>query len=200
MVDPFAYPEGATPIDPNEREGLKHKHITTRAELDHLEQANIEEGLRWLSRARNIDVLDISFLMTLHKQLFGEVWKWAGQFRTTGKNIGVEPSQIAIELRNLLDDVPYWIENETYPSLEIAIRFHHRLVKIHLFPNGNGRHARIATDLLTSRVLDAGAIDWAAGYDLQQFSDRRSEYIAALRAADGHDYGPLFSFANYDHE
>lgn len=195
MTLDIEYPDGATPLDPNELEGLKHKHITTRQELDHLEQANIEHALQWLRRARNADPLDEHFLRKIHQQMFNEVWTWAGEYRRTGKNIGVDPYQIQIQLRGLVDDVRYWIDNESFDRPEIAIRFHHRLVQIHLFANGNGRHARIATDLLLSRVLDLEPFDWTAGQDLQTIGARRREYIDALRAADRHDYGPLLNFS-----
>ena len=137
------YPEGATPLDPDEMQGLKFKHVTTRGQLDHLEQANIQNGLRWLSKRKNTDLLNEAFVRELHKKLFGEVWVWAGTFRTTEKNIGVDPRQLAVQLRMLLDDVAFWIDKQTYGYLEIAARFHHRLVYMHLFPIGNGRHARI---------------------------------------------------------
>lgn len=191
------YPEGATPLDPDEIEGVKFKHITTRGELDHLEQGNIQMGLGWLSRSRNPDILSEEFVRKLHKRLFGDVWKWAGKFRTTGKNIGVDPAQIGVQLRMLLDDVKYWIDNDTYSAEEIAIRFHHKLVYIHPFPNGNGRHARIIADALLTKLMKKAPIDWAGGYDLQSMGERRREYIAALRAADKNDYSLLFAFAGY---
>lgn len=187
-------PEGATPLDPDEREGLKHKHITTRAELDELEQANIQTGLQWVSRSRQRDILSDDFLRTLHKRLFGEVWDWAGTYRQTEKNIGINPLHIGVELRTLVDDARYWAEHETYPPLEAAARFHHRMVHIHPFPNGNGRHARIAADLYLERHFGHDGIEWIHGFDLQADNERRSAYIAALRAADGGDYEPLLDF------
>ena len=129
-----------------------------------------------------------------HRRLFGDVWKWAGTFRLTEKNIGVDPIQIGVQLRMLLDDARYWADHKTYPPLEAAARFHHRLVQIHCFPNGNGRHARIMTDEYLRRRFDHPPIDWAAGQDLMQENERRDEYIAALRAADAHDYDPLLKF------
>jgi Fic-DOC domain mobile mystery protein B len=187
------YPDGATPLDPNELGGLKFKHITTREELDELEQANIESGLRWLARHRGI-VLTDDFAITLHKRLFGEVWDWAGAFRRTGKNIGIDPIHVSVQLRALMDDARYWAEHETYPSSEAAIRVHHRLVQIHPFANGNGRHARIMADTMLKRVYKAGPIDWRGGYDLQKMKERRIAYIAALKAADQGDIGPLIQF------
>ena len=188
------YPDGATPLDPNELGGLKFKHITTREELDELEQANIESGLRWLARHKG-DVLTDDFAINLHKRLFGDVWDWAGQFRRTGKNIGIDPVHIPVELRMLMDNARYWAEHQTYPASEAAVRFHHRLVQIHAFPNGNGRHSRIMADAILARVYKAEPIDWAGGHDLQKMNVRRAEYIAALKAADQGDFAPLMAFA-----
>ena len=187
-------PLGATQLDPDEMDGLKHKHVTTRGELDHLEQANIESGLRWVKRSRKKDLLTESYVRELHRRLLGEVWKWAGNYRSTTKNIGVDPQDIAVKLRMLLDDTRYWIEHKTYSPKEIAIRFHHRLVLIHPFPNGNGRHARIMADALLVKIFEQPAIDWASGHDLETMGPRRTEYIAALRAADQENYQPLFAF------
>ena len=189
------YPEGATPLDPDEIEGLIHKHVSTRGELDQLEQGNIQMGLEWLARSRAKEILNEEFVRELHRRLFGEVWTWAGRFRTTGKNIGVDAAQIAVQLRMLLDDVRYWIEHDTYPPDEIAVRFHHRLVWIHAFPNGNGRHARIMADAILTKIMGREPINWTGGDDLQAMNDRRRQYIDTLRAADKGDFDPLFEFA-----
>lgn len=188
------YPDGATPLDPDELNGLKFKHVTTRGELDQLEQANIMEGLNWLSKQRSPDVLTIEFILQLHKALFGQIWGWAGIFRTSEKNIGVDPITISVNLRLLIDDTEYWIEHETFDPLEIAARFHHRLVAIHLFANGNGRHARILTDALLKYKLKHAPIDWSGGHSLTKMNERRSEYIKALRLADRADYRSLLTF------
>lgn len=187
-------PEGATPLDPDEMKGLLYSHITTRSELDELEQANIVEGMQWLKKQKNPDILTEAFARELHKRLFGKVWKWARSFRKTEKNIGVDPVQIAIQLRQLLDDTKYWIENGTYPPKELAARFHHKLVLIHPFPNGNGRHARIMADAILTKLMDEPVIDWAGGYRLEAMNERRDQYISALRAADGHDFAQLLEF------
>lgn len=187
-------PDGATRLDPDELDGLKFKHVTMRGELNELEQANVENGLLWLNRRRKGDVLSEEFVRELHRRLFGDVWRWAGTFRQTEKNIGVDPAQIGMQLRMLLDDARHWAEHETYPPLEAAARFHHRLVQIHCFPNGNGRHARIMADEFLRRCFDREPIDWAAGRDLMKENARRDEYIAALKAADGNEYGPLLKF------
>lgn len=188
------YPDGATPLDPDELDGLKFKHVSTRGELDQLEQAGITEGLKWLDKQKNPDVLSEAFVLELHKRLFGSVWKWAGTFRRTEKNIGVDPIQVAIQLRQLLDDAKYWVEHGTYAPKELAARFHHKLVFIHPFPNGNGRHARIMADAVLTKLLNQPAIDWAGGYRLEAMNERRDQYIAALRAADGHDMSALLEF------
>lgn len=199
MIGMINYPDGATPLNPNELGGLKFKHITTREQLDELEQANIESGLRWLVRTRK-DILTDDFVVDLHKHLFGGVWDWAGTFRKTGKNIGVDPIYITVELRTLIDDARYWVEHKTYPALEAAVRFHHRLVQIHPFPNGNGRHARIMADALLIRAYKAKPIDWSAGQDLQKMNERRTTYIAALKSADRGDLHPLMLFAGTGEE
>lgn len=193
MIQNMEYPDGATPLDPNELGGLKHKHITKQIELNQLEQANIESGLRWLDRQR-AEVLSNSFATTLHARLFGDVWDWAGKFRKTGKSIGIDPVHIPVELRTLMDDAKFWAENKTYRPSEAAARFHHRLVKIHPFPNGNGRHARIMADAMLDRVYKAEPIDWAGGHDLQKIGERRTAYIAALKAADQDNIDPLLQF------
>ncbi|MDP2124617.1 MAG: mobile mystery protein B [Parvibaculum sp.] len=187
-------PDGATPLDPDEREGLRFRHVTTRDELNELEQANVQEGLLWLARRRKSDVLSERFMRELHRRMFGEVWRWAGAFRLTEKNIGIDPLHIAVELRKLLDDARYWSEHRTYAPLEAAARFHHRLVAIHLFANGNGRHARIAADLYLETHFDHPPIDWAGGHDLLHTNERRDAYIRALRAADAGEYGALLTF------
>lgn len=192
-----ADPEGATPLDPDELTGLKYPHISTRRELDELEQANIEDGLNWIARRRSGAIFDDSFLRLLHKRLFAGVWKWAGTYRLTEKNIGIDPAHIAVELRTLLGNAQYWAENTVYAPLEAAARFHHRMVQIHPFPNGNGRHARICADIMLEEIYRHAPVDWARGFDLQANTARRVEYITALRAADGGDLGPLFNFVGH---
>ena len=125
--------------------------------------------------------------------MFGEVWKWAGAYRQTARNIGIEAHRIAFEMPMLFDDIRYWTESATYPPLEIAVRMHHRLVAIHPFPNGNGRHARLMADLLAERLGDQ-PFTWGGG-GLADTGELRARYIAALRAADGHDITPLLAFA-----
>ena len=192
MTDPLLEQDGAaTPITPEERADLIPAYITTRAELNEAEQANIAGATVW-AYGRNRDVLNEAFLLGLHRRMLGEVWSWAGSFRKTERNIGVDPIYIAMSLRQLLDDTTYWIENQTFSVDEIAARFHHRLVLIHPFPNGNGRHARLATDLMLKRLKQA-PFSWGR-VNLVDPSETRAAYVAALRAADGHDLGPLLAF------
>ena len=190
----FIEPDGATPLDPDERLGLLHDYVTTRAELNELEQANIISAMQWIGRQRRLDILDVGKSLRLHRECFGEVWAWAGQFRKTEKNIGIAPYLIGVESGKALDDARYWVENETFSPLEAAARLHHRLVQIHPFPNGNGRWARIMSDEYLRQYYDRPPIDWAAGQVLDNDSPRRTEYIAALRAADGYEFDPLLKF------
>ncbi|GHU06751.1 cell division protein Fic [Betaproteobacteria bacterium] len=189
----FHYTTGATPIDPDEAAGLIPGHITTQGELNEWEQTNILEGMQWAARQRKGKLLSEEFLRELHRRMLGKTWKWAGQFRQSDKNIGVDWQQIPVHLRNLLEDVKVQIEFQSYPSDEIVLRFHHRLVWIHLFANGNGRHARLAADLLAQK-LGRPAFTWG-GQSLVEVNDRRKIYLAALRAADAHVYDDLLAFA-----
>ena len=125
--------------------------------------------------------------------MLGTVWNWAGKFRTTERSIGIAPHQIQIDLRQLLDDARYWIDNDTYEPDEIAVRFHHRLVWIHPFSNGNGRHARMAADLLAV-AHGRPRFTWGRS-SLVEASEAREGYITALRAADRHEIEPLLEFA-----
>jgi len=181
----------STPLTEEEQQDLIPSYITLRSELNEAEQANILEAEEW-AFTRKRDVLDEKFLKTLHKRMFGRVWRWAGKFRQSERNIGVDAYRIPNDLRQLIDDCRYWIENGTFDPDEIATRFHHRLVLIHPFPNGNGRHARLMTDLMLT-TLGRPRFTWGR-VNLVDTSETRKTYIAALRAADAHDYDPLLEF------
>ena len=189
----FNYPQGASPLDPNEIEGLIPTHITTRAEVNRWEQDNINEALAWIEDRRPEDILNEPFMKLLHKKMFSNVWRWAGKFRQSEKNIGVPRHRISIEVKQLCGDVAYWIENKTFAADEIAARFHHRLVSIHLFPNGNGRHARLMADMLVENVLGKTRFTWGNA-DLIYSGDDRKRYIEALIAADRGEYKQLLEF------
>jgi len=188
------YPEDATPLSRDEVDGLILTHITTRAELDRWEQDNINEAIAWLDKQKPKDILNEDFMLKLHKRMFEKVWKWAGCLRQKDKNIGVPWSRISIDLKIFCDDVKFWIKDKTYPPDEIGIRFHHRLVSIHPFPNGNGRHARLLTDLLIENVLGQPRLTWGR-VNLTKAGDPRDRYMKALHAADHFDYEPLLVFA-----
>ena len=192
MTVDLEYPPGATPLDADELASLIPGHITTQGELNEWEQLNIVQGESWASRQRK-EILNEAFVRQLHKRMFGETWRWAGEFRKSDKNIGVDWLHIAVELKKLLDDLHYQIEHASYPPDEIAVRFHHRLVAIHPFPNGNGRHARLMADLLAER-LGQPRFTWGSR-SLVDATEMRQRYIAALQAADARDYIPLRAFA-----
>ena len=183
--------DAGTELTEEEREGLIPSYITLRSELNEAEQANILEAEEW-AFAHKRDLLEEKLLNTLHKRMYGNVWGWAGNYRTTGKNTGIDAYRIPPELRQLLDDCRYWIENGSYEPDEIAARFHHRLVSIHCYPNGNGRHARLAADLLL-KSMGQERFSWG-GKSLVDLSETRKRYIAALQEADGHDIGSLLEF------
>ena len=190
------YIAGQTPIDEDEKQGLLVQTITVKAELDEFEQQNIENAVQWtMSRSfRASEILTEDFVRRFHRRMFSDVWKWAGEFRRTNKNIGVDKFQIGIELRNLLDDCRFWIEHQTYPADEIAVRFSHRLVSIHCFPNGNGRHSRLIADVLAEKALSQPVFSWGS-VTLSQQGAARSAYLDALRSADRGDVAPLIAFA-----
>jgi Fic-DOC domain mobile mystery protein B len=195
MTDLFAEPEGGTPIGADERETLLQTWITGRNDLNEAEQENIVKGAAWARRRRGgkaVDMLSDAYVKRLHKQMFGEVWKWAGTYRQTERNIGIEAYRIIAEVPVLFDDIRYWVEHGTYLRDEIAVRLHHRLTQIHPFPNGNGRLARMIADLLIER-LGGEPFSWGGG-NFVDIGELRAQYIAALKAADGHDIAPLLGF------
>ena len=188
------YPTGATPLDPDETGGLLLSHITTREELNHWEQMNIGEAEEWAFNRKHKDLLSQSFICRLHKKMFGSTWSWAGQFRKSMKNLGVQPWQIALEVNQLCQDTSEWIKSATYEPDEICIRFHHKLVWIHPFANGNGRHARLIADLLSKQIFNNEPFTWGRT-DLMGPGKSRASYITALQAADQQDYSLLQKFA-----
>lgn len=195
MTDPlFDEDDDAnTPLTAEEREQLIPSYITLRSELNEAEQINIAQASQWQRRIRRRDILDDGFVRELHKRMFGDVWKWAGQYRLTARNIGIEAYRIPMEVRNLIDDARYWVKHETYAPDELAIRFSHRLVSIHPFPNGNGRLSRLIGDLLAIE-LGQPRFTWGRANLVDAGTTRRA-YVDALRAADNGDIQPLLDFA-----
>jgi len=191
MSELFAGPEGSTPLTPEDQRGLRQSWIFTRDELNAAEQRNILAGRAWALRSR-VALTTEAYLFRLHGRMFGEVWTWAGKPRSVETNIGVAPHDIRPRLRQFLDDMNYWLANATYEPTELAVRYHHGLVLIHPFANGNGRHSRLAADLLC-RQLRMEPFTWGQS-SLDAAGQTRGLYLDALRAADQHDFAPLLAF------
>jgi Fic-DOC domain mobile mystery protein B len=193
------YIVGQTPLDPNEIEGLIPGHITLLSELNEFEQANITKAIRKYLRGRikKWDLSDPTILKKIHADMFSEIWEWAGKFRKTEKNIGVVPEQITTEIKKAGDDLQFWEKMKSFPLKEIAIRYHHRLVLIHPFPNGNGRFSRLVADLIL-RKHGLAPIEWGGGLEVASVS--RSKYLDALKKADQNDFSALVDMSNKDKE
>ncbi len=190
------YRDGQTPLNEGEKDGLRIPSITTREELDEFEQLNIERAIQWTfgKKIQTEQLFSEKFIKELHKRMYGDVWKWAGTFRTSEKNLGVKNYLIAIELKQLLDDAIFWKENSIYNPEELAIRFKHRLVSIHCFANGNGRHSRLMADLIMEKLYSNKFFSWGSS-NLVKATETRSNYIQAVRKADNNDIEPLILFA-----
>jgi Fic-DOC domain mobile mystery protein B len=190
------YELGQTPLGEEEKDGLLIKTITTQGELNEAEQLNIESAMEWTLRKRfkPAEILHAEFCLELHRRMYGQVWKWAGQIRKTNKNIGVDKYEIPVQLRSLLDDCKFWIENQTFSSDEIALRFKHKIVSIHCFPNGNGRHSRLMADILASHIFKDPVFSWGAE-NLVETGDARVRYLRSLKSADQGDFRELLLFA-----
>lgn len=187
-------PLGATPLDGEELEGLVPTHLVSRGQLNEWEQRNIESALLWLNRQRRPRPLEEAWLRRLHREMFGQSWRWAGQYRSSDKSIGADWRQIRLQVPALLGDITYQVDHRVEPVDQIAIRFHHRLVSIHPFPNGNGRHARLIADVLIEQ-LGAPRFSWGGSSSLVEASSLRQRYIAALQIADRGDIKALLAFA-----
>ncbi len=200
MTDLFAGPEGATPLDHDDQRGLRRSDITFRHELNAAEADNIGAAINWAFAQRRAlpSLLTQPATKGLHRRMFGDVWSWAGTFRAGETNIGVAAYRIPTELESLLQDVLAQTADPsrlTWPADEVAVRYHHRLVALHPFPNGNGRHARLAADLVVV-ALGQPRFSWGSGGHLTDASAARSRYLHALREADRHfTYDALLAFA-----
>ena len=190
-------PTGATPLTPDDANGLIPKSISTRGQLDQFESRNIQQGLLWAitSKRKSSDILTIDFCLKLHKKMFDKTWRWAGQFRKHEVNIGnTPPAIVPMQLKNLCDDAQTWIEFKTFPLDELCIRLHYRMVYIHPFANGNGRHSRIMADLLL-KALNQPLFTWGNNTNITSQSKDRLDYLAALRSADKGNFEKLLKFA-----
>ena len=189
------YIDGQTPLDEEEKEGLLIPSIATRGELDEFEQQNIEQAIQWtLTRKFKVElVFSEGFIREVHKRMYGNVWAWAGNFRKSNKNIGVDKWQIPTELKRLLDDAKYWHDHKTFLPDEIAIKFKHQLVSIHCFPNGNGRHSRLMADIIIEKLYNQPVFSWGSTMHTDEYN--RTAYLKAIKLADKNDYSLLLSFA-----
>ena len=192
-----ADPRGATPLEADDFDQLIPTDIATRAELNAAERDNIVDARIWAFTQQPItDVQQLFETPTvdeIHRRMFGDVWKWAGKRRTRATTIGVAPAQIVTHLKDALDDAKYWKDNAPFDPVETAVRIHHRLVFVHPYVNGNGRHARLVADLYL-RLVTGSTLKW--GPDESEPSDSRAAYIAALRKADDGDYSQLITYAS----
>lgn len=188
--------EGQTPLDEEEKKGLLIPSIATRGELDEFEQQNIEEAIQWaLMRTRKAEeILTEEFICKVHEKMYANVWKWAGKFRKTNKNLGVDKWQIPTELKKLLDDARFWYENNIYQPDELAIRIKHRIVSIHCFPNGNERHSRLMADIIIDKLYKLPVFSWGANNNSTE-NEIRKMYLNAVKAADRGDIHLLLAFA-----
>lgn len=190
------YADGQTLLSESDKEGLRIYSIETQTELDEFEQLNIEKAVEWILRVRlkPEKILTEKFVIDLHKKMFNDVWRWAGAFRNSDTNIGIHWTRIGLELRSLIDDTKYWIEHKTYAPDEIAIRFKHRIVSIHCFPNGNGRHSRMMADIIIESIFGGEIFSWHES-NMVDADETRRIYINALREADDGNIDPLIKFA-----
>ena len=184
--------DGHTLLPDDARAHLLQADIATQQELYAAEQLNIAAALL-RPRPRLPTLLDDSYLRGLHKAMFCEVWAWAGQYRRLETNIGIQPALITEEVRKAVDDAGTWVEHETYEPDELAVRFHHRLVCIHPFVDGNGRHSRISADYLIA-ILGSSEFSWGRLSGLP-IASRREQYLAALHKADSGAMNDLVEFA-----
>ncbi|AWI09634.1 Fic-DOC domain mobile mystery protein B [Ereboglobus sp. PH5-10] len=188
--------DAQTPLAPEELHSLKLS-LSTRGQLNEVERLNINEARVWAmskSVLKRADLATDFFARELHRRMFNQVWKWAGQYRTTERNLGWEWHRIPEGMRVLMDDFRAWVQYATYPLDEAAVRLHHRMVVIHPWPNGNGRHSRLLADVLLA-ANGGKPLTWGSGSNLAQSGDVRANYIAALKEADQGDMQRLIAFA-----
>jgi len=191
------YKDGQTPLSEEEMEGLLIDTITTHGELDEFEQMNIEKAIEWTltKKFKPENILSEEFVRELHKRMFEDVWSWAGDFRMSEKNIGIKSHLIGTTLKQLNDDCLFWVNNKIYNEDEIAIRYKHRIVNIHCFANGNGRHSRLIADVIHKQIFNLDYFNWGSHSNLVKTGEQRTKYIEAIREADKQNIQPLIGFA-----
>lgn len=189
-------PDGATPLSPDDLIGLKLPHIQSNSQLNEIEAANILQGQAWVASHNTLtrdEIFSREFVVALHESLLGDIWTWAGTFRQREVNIGVDPVNISVDLHNFLEDAKCWVEFNHFTPLMLNARIQHRLVQIHCFANGNGRHSRIFADTVTIFLLKKKPLKWA-NVELEYVLNERNAYIGALRKADAGDFTHLESY------
>jgi Fic-DOC domain mobile mystery protein B len=191
------YLAGQTPLTEEELEGLLVKTISTKGELDELEQLNIQQATEWTLRRKfnKETILTEEFIHELHKRMYSDVWRWAGSTRKSDKSIGVSWFDIPVALRTLMDNCKYWIDNKVFDDEEVAIRFEHEIVRVHCYPNGNGRHSRLIADVIISHIFKGKVFSWGGGGSLTKEGEARVEYLKAIKIADKGEIKPLIHFA-----
>lgn len=191
------YKDGQTPLSEEEKEGLLIDTITNHGELDEFEQINIEKAVEWTltKKFKPEYILSEEFIKELHMRMFDDVWSWAGNFRMSEKNIGIKFQLIGISLKQLNDDCLFWLTNKIYSEEEIAIRYKHRIVNIHCFPNGNGRHSRLIADVIHKQIFNKNYFNWGNRSNLVKAGEQRKNYLKAIYAADKDNIQPLIDFA-----
>lgn len=196
MSDLFQAKEHETPLTEEEKLDLIPS-LSTRAELNEAERANIFMARIWAMRPRTLkrdDLVTDTYSRELHQRMFDGVWKWAGCYRKTERNLGWEVHRLTEGVYNAFADARVWLQYDTYPLQEAAVRLHHQLVRVHPWPNGNGRHARLMADVIV-QARGGGELTWGAGADIATPGEMRTKYIEAIRKADAGDVGPLLKFA-----
>jgi Fic-DOC domain mobile mystery protein B len=192
MTMPVETPSANSVITPEER-ALLLPSLSTRAQLNEVERLGINAARVWALRATVLqrgDLLTEAFSRELHRRMFGGIWRGAGRYRTTGREPGWEPHRIAEGVGMFLDDTDGWLRFSTYPVHEAAVRLHQRLVAIHPWSNGNGRHARLMADVVVASHGEK-PLTWGS----RDPESARRRYAEALRAAETGDVAPLLQFA-----
>jgi|SRR5882672_605082 len=187
---------GETPLREEDLKDLKLPWIKTREQLNEVEGENIVSAKEWALKSRNAalpGMLSDEYIQSLHKRMYRDVWKWAGKIRhhELQNEFASKPSQIRIDLKNAYNDAKYWLEHLKLGPEEFAVQVHHRIVRVHPFHNGNGRHARLMADLILERHFKLAPLQWGGGSALDNDEPNRANYISALKAADAGDYGAL---------
>jgi Fic-DOC domain mobile mystery protein B len=190
-------PEGATAGE--DLSGLLLPHLLDRPSRDVVETELIDRAYqKYIFRARpkqkETTWLRPEFIRQVHRDMFGELWDWAGKYRTVNLNLGVDWHQIQEHVARLCGDFTYWdSEQSKMPVFEIAARLQSHLTRIHPFKNGNGRHARLITDIFFhSRKMKLPR--WPQIQRLSQGDRLRKDYVAAMKKADQEDYSGLIAF------